>query len=269
MSIFLDLDLDPSTRGMISSELLAATPRKDCLDLVDDAQLLWAVGAAASVEVMTAILDLGVAPDGVPGAIPLAMIDYTQPCALDLAQLLLARGANPNKVYPKGARVLEESSPMHAACQSQAALRLLVAHGGDVHLRCPHGRSLFDIWIQKTLYQKRKIGCALEALQFLVDSGLSPRMLTVQKQPFLSACWASPGLRKNLPRLFEMGFDARQRGEGTPMRSRSLLEVARLKKDKGVNGALPGALLAHFEAAELEEAAPASAPTHRRNTPRL
>lgn len=261
MSLFHKLA--PSAQELLQACLAPSSSRPCPVDLQNDSIWLSQVFDRGLTGVMKELLDSGMPVDGNAVAIPLALIDYSQPKALDMARLLLDRGANPHALYAKGLQCRGESSPMHAASQCAPALRLLMQHGGDIHLRDPHGRSLFDSWINATLYRNRKIATALDALQLLVDSGLSPQTLTMDKQPFLPACWASPGLRKNFDRLFAMGFDPYQRGEGTPMRSRSLVDLARLKQGKGVNGALPGALLSQLEAQQLEasvESAPALRP---------
>lgn len=171
---------------------------------------------------------------------------------LDLIDLLLERGANPNTVWP-GGRLRGGESPMHDACASPDTLRKLIAKGGDVGLRFDDGWGVLDHWVWFAhSVQKNQEKKLIEALEVLLEHGISHKLMS--ENSFLVECWASGFLRHRIKRFIDMGFDPNERGSGK--KSVTLMEHLAKKVKAGKGGALAAELVSSYNAQILSDATP-------------
>lgn len=240
------------------------------------------------VDVVVELLDLGLSPTAVNSVvgttighsdrttIPLAWVVAHGPetpeqraAAERIADLLLARGADPNHVVA-GSHVQGDLSAMHAACATPWLLNKLLAHGGNVQLVSSEGWSVLDHWRWcMNSAHKEAQAPGLEALTILLHHGV--RRTLRSGESFLTSCWSSGILRRHIPAFIQMGFDPHERGTGQRKEAAglSLIEHLGKKVRQGKGGALAAMLLAHHHAKVLDESLPQAQARSRPSSSRL
>jgi hypothetical protein len=186
-------------------------------------------------------------------------------CAVRIADILLSHGADPNYVC-KGNHVGNDISAMHAACSTPWLLRKLIDHGGDVKVVSSEGCTILGQWIwYMHSPQKERVASGLEALDILLKHGMP---LTLKDgSSFLTNCWASAFLRKQIPSFIEQGFDPHERGTAKGVAGSSLVEHLTRKVKSGRGSSLAGKLLSEINAKLLTHATPQARATS--SSPRL
>lgn len=220
------------------------------------------------VNIVQQLLDLGVSPTIVGletdpryasrKVIPLACLardevndNEKNERAVRIADILLSRGADPSYVSP-GNHVESDISAMHAACSTPWLLRKLIDHGGDVKVVSSEGRTILDHWIwHMHSPQKERVASGLEALDILLKHGIP---LTLKDgSSFLTNCWASAFLRKQIPSFIGQGFDPHERGTAKGVAGSSLVEHLTRKVKSGKGSNLAGKLLSEINAKILTD----------------
>jgi cytohesin len=163
-----DLDLFDAARTGHAARLhtlLAQGTAADTRDKLGRTALHWAA-MTGQVEVVRLLLDAG-APVDTPdksGWTPLSLIEDS----VDVAQLLLARGADPNADHG-GLPILLYA----ASCRSPELLEAMLGAGGDPNVRDSEGLGILDHGKSNSprarKYLKDRLGIARDAIDALYD----------------------------------------------------------------------------------------------------
>jgi hypothetical protein len=207
------------------------------------------------------LLDLGVDPNELAGSpdnhfVPLACLKEDAN-GLEITELLISRGANPNHLSANRGGVLF-TSPMHDCSDQPVILQKLIDHGGDVSLRAQNGWSVLDHWrlLLNTPSGKLVQARGLRGLDVLVANGLDLRQSMNDGSSFLASCWGSGFLRPRIPSFIALGFDPYQRGTSKGSSGYSLFEHLERKVKAGRGGELARRMLAQINNQTLDAATP-------------
>jgi hypothetical protein len=206
-------------------------------------------------ETVREILNLGAsANEPYRHLLPLAVLrDETN--GLEVADLLLSFGANPNHLIANSAGFMN-ISPMHGCCNQPDVLQKLIAHGGDVSLTASCGRSVLEYWrwVAHSPQDKAARSRCLRGLEVMLSNGLDPQQSFKDGASFLTSCWGSGFLRRHTAYFMALGFDPYQHGRGA--KGASLFEHLQRKARSGKGGELAARILSDLNNRSLEAATP-------------